>query len=102
MLQLYKSYQSTCSGEVRLVLEEKGAAYEEIEVNLRTGEQLTPDYLAMNPKGVVPTLIHDDQVFRESSAICEYLDDALPEPPMPRRATRSGSGPNSWTKTCIR
>lgn len=99
MMQLYnKSYQSTCSGKVRLVLDEKGADYEEIEINLRKGEQFDPHYLNMNPKGVVPTLIHDGRVLRESSAICEYLDDALPAPAMKPADPNARYDMRLWTK----
>lgn len=97
-MQLYKSYQSTCSGKVRLVLEEKRQDYEEIEVNLRKGEQFEDAYLAMNPKAVVPTLVHDGKVYRESSAICEYLDDAIPEPPMKPADAAGRYQMRLWTK----
>ena len=45
-------------------------------------EQFKPEYLKINPKGVVPALDHDDRVVIESSLICEYLDDTFPEPPL--------------------
>ena len=80
MFTLYESHMSVCSGKVRLILEEKGVDYEEIAIDLGKGEQLTDDYLKLNPKGVVPTLIHDDLVVRESTVIMQYLDDILPEP----------------------
>ena len=52
------------------------------------GDQFTPEYLALNPGAVVPTLIHDDVVVVESNVILEYLDDAFPEPPL--RPARPG------------
>lgn len=79
-LTLYHSVESTCAQKVRLVLKEKGLQWEEIRLNLRRGDQFSPEYLRLNPKAVVPTLIHDDEVIRESTIINEYIDDSFPEP----------------------
>jgi glutathione S-transferase len=80
MIELYQSYLSTCSGKVRLVLEEKGLDYSEVVINLQKGDQFDPDYVKLNPKSVVPTIIHDGIVVRESSVICEYLEDLQADP----------------------
>lgn len=82
MLTLYHANHSTCSQKVRLTLAEKGLAFEGRLVNLATNEHLTPEYLALNPNGVVPTLIHDGQAIRDSSVICEYLDEVFPDTPL--------------------
>ncbi len=82
MIELYHFGFSTCSQKVRLVLAEKGVAFESREVNLMAGEQHAPDYVKLNPKHVVPTLVHDGRPLVESSLIVKYLDDAFPEPPM--------------------
>jgi glutathione S-transferase len=82
MLELYHNAMSTCSQKARIVLEEKGLAWTSHELNLRLSEHLKPDYLRLNPDGVVPTLIHDGEVIRESSVIVEYLDDVFPDPPL--------------------
>lgn len=79
-LHLYHSVESTCAQKVRIVLAEKGIPWNEIRLNLRKGEQFDPEYLKLNPKAVVPTLTHDNQVIRESSIINEYLEDSFPEP----------------------
>lgn len=79
-LHLYHSVESTCAQKVRIVLAEKNLAWNETRLNLRKGEQFEPDYLKLNPKAVVPTLVHDGQVIRESSIINEYLDDSFPDP----------------------
>ncbi len=79
-LTLYHSVESTCSQKVRFVLSEKHLQWQEKNINLRKGEQFDPDYLKLNPQAVVPTLIHDAQVIRESTVIIEYLDDAFAEP----------------------
>lgn len=82
MIELHHFGFSTCSQKVRLVLVEKGIDFVSHEVNLITGEQHDPDYVKLNPKHVVPTLVHDGQVLVESSLIVKYLDDAFPEPPL--------------------
>ena len=80
MLILYHAAYSTCSQKVRLCLAEKQLEWESREVDLAGGEQTTPAYLALNPNGVVPTLVYDGQAVIESSVICEFLDDVFPEP----------------------
>jgi glutathione S-transferase len=80
MLKLYHHSTSVCSSKVRFVLAEKNRDYAGVIVDLIKGEQHAPEYLKLNPKGVVPTLIHDDHVIVESNVICEYLDDVFPSP----------------------
>lgn len=82
MLSLYHSPISTCSQKVRLCLHEKGLAFHSRVVNLGAFEHLTPEYLAINPNGVVPSLVHDDVTVIDSSVIMEYLDEAFPETPL--------------------
>ncbi len=86
-LELYHTAHSTCSQKVRLTLAEKGLPergkdWVEHEVNLGKFEHLTPEYLKLNPNGVVPTLVHNGNILIESSAIMEYLDEAFPDPPL--------------------
>lgn len=76
-LTLYHHPISTCSQKVRLVLAEKGLEYKSQIVDLSKGEHLTLEYLAINPNGVVPTLVHDGNPIRDSSVICEYLDEVF-------------------------
>ncbi len=78
-MKLYYSPNSAASQRVRLVLAEKQLAYESEIIDLALGEQFKPEYKQLNPDAVVPTLLHDDQVVRECSLICQYLDDAFPE-----------------------
>ncbi|NKB36936.1 MAG: glutathione S-transferase family protein [Gammaproteobacteria bacterium] len=78
-LTLYHSIESTCSQKVRFVMSEKKLEWEQINLNLRKGEQFTPEYLKLNRKAVVPTLIHDEKVLRESTVIIHYLDDIYPQ-----------------------
>jgi glutathione S-transferase len=76
---LYNAPQSTCSQRVRFVLNAKGLPFEEHKLDLLAGDQLKPEYLAINPNGVVPTLDHDGQVVIDSSVIIEYLDEVAPK-----------------------
>lgn len=78
MITLYHNDMSSCSQKVRFVLEQKAIAWSSIELNLREGEQFNPDYVLLNPKAVVPTLKHDDNVLIESAVICQYLDESFP------------------------
>lgn len=86
-MELYHTAHSTCSQKVRMTLAEKGLPergkdWVEHDVDLGKFQQLTPEYLRLNPNGVVPTFVHDGQVMIESSAILEYLDEVVPEPPL--------------------
>jgi len=82
MIELYHNGMSTCSQKVRLTLTEKGQDFTSHHFNLRAGDQHHPDYLALNPNGVVPTIIHHGKVIYESAVIDEYLDEVFPDPPL--------------------
>lgn len=77
---LYHAPKSSASRRVRLFLEEKGLEYVAHEIDLSRQEQHQPAYLAINPLGVVPTILHDGRPLHESGTICEYLDAVFPEP----------------------
>ena len=76
--KLYNAPQSTCSQRVRFVLNAKKLPFDEVKLNLLDGDQLKPDYLKLNPNGVVPTLDHDGQIVIDSTVITEYLDEVEP------------------------
>jgi glutathione S-transferase len=82
MLTLYDFGNSVCCQKVRITLKAKGLAWEAVRVDLFRSEQYDPAYLKLNPKGVVPTLVHDGRPLIESTLICEYLDETFPEPPL--------------------
>ena len=78
-MQLYGYFRSGNTRKVRLCLAELGVDYELVTVDLATGEQRSPDYLRLNPNGVVPTLVDDELVLWESSAILLYLAEKYPQ-----------------------
>ncbi len=80
MLTLYDGTTSVCAIKVRLVLAEKGLAFESRTLDLRRGDQFEPDYLKLNAGAVVPTLVDGSHVIVESSVIMQYLEDLKPEP----------------------
>jgi glutathione S-transferase len=80
-LILYDFGNSVCCQKVRITLRAKGLEWRAIGVDLFKAEQYDPKYLKLNPKGVVPTLVHDGKPVIESTLICEYIDGAFPQPP---------------------
>ncbi len=77
-LTLYDAPGSPCARRVRIVLLEKGLRWATRIVDLTRMEQKRPEYLALNPNGLVPTLVHGERVLYESNVITEYLDDVFP------------------------
>ncbi len=97
MLELYENQVSTSSQKVRLVLAEKGLDYQSHMLNLQAGAQFDPDFLKLNPNAVVPCLVHAGNVYNESTVICEYLDDAFPEPPLKPADAHGRARMRAWT-----
>ncbi len=85
-MKLYGFPMSPNSRRAQLTLEELGLPYEYVTVDLMTGAQKAPEYLAVNPFGRVPTLVDGDFTLWESHAILEYLVAKHPE---------SGLGPKT-------
>ncbi|MBX3531599.1 MAG: glutathione S-transferase family protein [Rhizobiaceae bacterium] len=98
MIELFHSPKSTCSQKVRLALAEKGLAYESRLIDLSKREQHTPEYLAINPNGVIPSLRHAGHAVRDSSVICEYLDEVFPIPPLMSSDARARAGVREWMR----
>ena len=98
MLRLYHGLASTCSKKVRMCLAEKGLDWESHLVNLQKFEQHDPEYLKLNPNGVVPTLVHDGRAVTESTIIIEYLDDTFPDPPLKPHDTYARAKMRLWEK----
>jgi glutathione S-transferase len=99
MLTLYDFGNSVCCQKVRIALTEKGLSWEPIRVDLFKSEQYDPKYLKLNPKGVVPTLVHDGTPIIESTLICEYLDETFPDPPLMPNDPAARTRMRLWSKT---
>lgn len=82
MIELYTHPMSPCAQKVRIVLAEKNLDWTSHHVDLAQKENLKPEYLKLNPLGVVPTLVHQGKAIIESSIVCEYLNDAFPQHPL--------------------
>jgi len=82
MLELYHSGNTTCSKQVRQHLNEKDVPYTSRYIELWNHANLSPEYLKLNPVGVVPTLVHDRVPIINSFCIMEYIEDVFPERPL--------------------
>lgn len=97
-LVLYTHPMSPCAQKVRIVLHEKSLVWEGRYVDLPGKENLTQAYLALNPLGVVPTLVDDGMPIIESSIICEYLEDRFPTPALRPAAAGESATMRYWMK----
>jgi len=97
-LELYHHGSSACAAKVRLALAEKRLPWLGHYVDILKGEQFSPAFLALNPKAVVPVLVHDGAVIVESTVICEYLEEAFPEQPIYPRSPLERAAVRVWTK----
>ena len=79
-IQVYGYWRSIASFRVRVALRLKGLSFEEIPVDILSGEQFKPGYDDVNSEHVVPTFVHDGYSIFQSLAIIEYLDDIQSEP----------------------
>ncbi len=79
---LHGYFRSGASYRVRIALNLKGIAYGDVFHHLRKGEQNAPAYLAVNPQGLLPALEIGGETLTQSLAICEYLDERFPQPPL--------------------
>ena len=81
-MKLHTYFRSSAAYRVRIALSLKGLTYESLSKVLVKGEQRTPDYLQLNPQGLVPALEVEGGVLTQSLAIIEYLDELQPTPPL--------------------
>ncbi len=98
MIELYHNNISVCAQKVRIVLAEKNVPWTSHHLSLARGEQLTPEFKKLNPRGVVPVLVHDGNAIVESSVICSYLDDAFPDPPLTPKTPLERAAMRLWCK----
>lgn len=98
MLELYHNDMSTCAQKVRMALVEKDLGWTSHHLSLRVGDTLNPDYLKLNPNGVVPTLVHNGAVIIESTVINEYIDDAFEPNPLKPSSPVDRARMRLWTK----
>ena len=81
-MKLYNWCVSSASFRARIALSLKGIDYEYVSVDPSQNEHLAPQYLAINPQGLVPTLVDGNHVLTQTLAIIEYLEETRPEPPL--------------------
>jgi len=99
MLELYYFENSICSERVLMTLAEKKITdWVPHHVHLFERQQYNPEYLKLNPKAQVPTLVHDGEIIRESSLIADYLDDLYPEPPLKSSTIAEIAQMKEWIK----
>ncbi len=98
MLELYHGGHTTCSRKSRLCLKEKGLPYRSHFLNLRAFEQHAPEYVALNPNGVVPTLVDDGVPVIDSMLINEYLDEKFEGVRLRPAAPLGKARMRVWTK----
>src|SRR5215475_4003161 len=98
MIELYHNNLSVCAQKVRIVLAEKDVPWTSRNVSLARGEQLTAEFKKMNPRGLVPVLVHDGNAIIESSVICSYLDEVFPDPPLTPKTPLERAAMRLWCK----
>jgi maleylacetoacetate isomerase/maleylpyruvate isomerase len=85
-MKLYTYFRSSAAYRARIALNLKGVTHEAVPIDLRPGAHRLPEYLAVNPQGLVPALEDGGAVIGQSLAIIEYLEEAYPLPPLLPRA----------------
>jgi glutathione S-transferase len=90
-IKIYDAVPSSNSDRVKILLHEKGLAYERVTLDLKKTEQKRPEFLKLNPYGKVPVIDDNGKILFESCIINEYLDEQYPSPPfMPKDAYLRG------------
>ncbi len=98
-MKLFDMVKAPNPRRVRIFLAEKGVEIERIEVDIPGGGNLSPEYLAINPRGVVPTLLLDNgSIIDESVAICRYFELLHPEPNLMGRDALDAARIESWQR----
>ena len=98
MLELYHHGSSVCAAKVRMYMHEKKLDWNGHYIDILKGDQFDPDYLKLNPKAVVPTLVHDGEIICDSTVICEYLEDIFTDIPLRPTNALEHARVLYWTK----
>lgn len=100
-LHLYHAGVSNCAMRVRVTLAEKQLPWTSHHLDILNKEHHTPEYFGINPKGLVPSLVHDGVVIVESDDIIDYLDKTYPEPPLRPRSETGLKQMYEWMKLAV-
>ncbi|MGD9921375.1 MAG: glutathione S-transferase family protein [Pseudorhodoplanes sp.] len=98
MLELYHHGSSVCAAKVRFALAEKRLGWDGHYVDILAGEQFRSDFLRVNPRAMVPALVHDGHIIIESTVICEYLEEVFSDHPIFPRDPILRAQARVWTK----
>ena len=100
MLALYHFGPVSNSMTPLLCLKEKGLDFEDRYLNSSKFEHHEPAFLKLNPEGMVPVLVNDDDVITESTVINEYIDEVFPQTPLKPATPKGRALMRQWTKYC--
>lgn len=95
---LHHSWDAVCPIKVRMCLHEKGVSFDSVAYSIAALEHLVPQYLALNPNGVLPTLDHDGTIVVESSVINAYIDEAFAGPALMSGDPARRAEARKWVK----
>jgi glutathione S-transferase len=100
-MKLYDFAAAPSPRRVRIFLAEKGVTLPTIQVDLRSGEQLRPEFAKINPWLTVPVIELDDgTIISEASACCRYLEEVYPQPPLLGRDAKEKALIAMWDHHC--
>jgi glutathione S-transferase len=98
-VKLYDMRKAPSPRRVRMFLAEKGLSIPRVEIDIRAGQNLAPEFLAVNPRGLLPTLqLEDGTVIDESIAICRYFEELHPDPVLMGRTALEKATIECWTR----
>ncbi len=97
---LYHWEPNANSGKPMLALEEKGVAYDSVYIDMLEFDQHQPDYLAINPMGTIPAMVHEGHLLNESTAIMEYVDARFDGPSLRPQDPATRWKMRWWMKYC--
>jgi glutathione S-transferase len=100
-MKFYDCASAPSPRRVRIFLAEKGQTLPTVQVDLRSGEQLRPEFARLNPWRTVPVIVlDDDTAISEASACCRYLEEIYPDPPLMGRDPKEKAVIAMWDHRC--